>query len=532
MFNIPFAGLNFGSFGKSNKNTVKDLANPFNIKPFKIDFSNFPPITFPPILTPPPTFNVTPTPPPPAPPIFVPPIPPAPPIVQLPSPPPPPPPTPPVVPIFTPPPPIVNVKSRPEPVVQQFVRPELPNMQADYSTSGPALGPAPRIAPDSDRFRGGGFQMDTGQTRLLPYNPAIADGSGRGQSAGASYLLMINGPYADECAAFASQGTGNPVGVYVSQNMGDNFVHSQYYGSAPSFSQTQPVFNGGGSWYWIDGAAVKIGRDGKKQNLKIVEPPHCRPKQPTPRGGTIKLKFQYAAGFGAPNTFRVNSSVDSLDADYPSIKTKTLHYPAETTTSTKLIATWGAEGQGGKDSTWYYKLEQLPSLYGNDLRFQLYQKTSPNDQWRHRGSNEVTQFLGTTTNGIKDLQFDEIPFNGLVFVFPTTKELTVAPTIGTVGRDAGQFNLSITSTSDFTLAALNGGDWISIPKQGSKGTSSNFINFQAGPVPDGSGTTFKRTATVRVTNTEGLTRDFTIVQQYEQPPIDEPPKPDPTGKSE
>ena len=540
MFNIPFTGLNFGNFGKSNKNTVKDLANPFNIKPFKIDWSNFPPITFPPVLTPPPTFNVTPTPPPPAPPIFVPPIPPAPPIVQLPPPPPPPPPTPPVPPIqtFTPPqaaivpPQRTGVRGLPtdaaytDSVVENLGTPIVANFSSPATNalvaSGEVMTPVSTMNT-GERVSTSGFEsvfspVAAPTPSFTPTPPAI----------GASHLLMINGPYADECAAFAAQGTGNPVGVYVSQDMGDNFVHQQFYGSAPSFSQSQPVYNGANQWYWIDGAAVKIGYDGRKLGATMVEPARCRPKVETPTGGTIKLKFQYAAGFGAPNTFRVNSSVDSLDADYPSIKTKTLHYPAATTTSTKLIATWGAEGQGGKDSTWYYKLEQLPSLYGNDLRFQLYQKTSPNDQWRHRGSNEVTQFLGTTTNGIKDLQFDEIPFNGLVFVFPTTKELTVAPTIGTVGRDAGQFNLSITSTSDFTLAALNGGDWISIPKQGSKGTSSNFINFQAGPVPDGSGTTFKRTATVRVTNTEGLTRDFTIVQQYEQPPIDEPPKPDPT----
>ena len=528
MGNSSFSFLNSFSSGR-NKNTVKNLANQFaptnnKFSMPKLDFTNFPPIVFPPIQIPP-ILNVKPTPPPPPPPIVVPPIPPAPPIVQLPSPPPPPPPTPPVVPIFTPPPPIVNVKSRPDPVIQQFVRPELPNMQADYSTSGPALGPAPRIAPDTDRFRGGGFEMDTGMTRL---QSPIADGSGRGQSAGASYLLMINGPYADECAAFASQGTGNPVGVYVSRNMGDNFVHSQYYGSAPSFSQTQPVFNGGGSWYWIDGAAVKIGRDGKKQNLKIVEPPHCRPKQPTPRGGTIKLKFQYAAGFGAPNTFRVNSSIDSLDADYPSIKTKTLHYPAETTTSTKVIATWGAEGQGGFNSTWYYKLQQEPSLYGNDLRFQLYQKTSPNEQWRKRGGAEVTQFLGTTTNGIKNLQFDEIPFNGLVFVFPTTKELTLAPTIATVGRNAGQVNLTVTSTSDYTFELHRSWGGVSIPNGGTAGTSTNFINFDTGPAPDGSGITFKRTATIKVKNTEGLVRDFTLVQQYDQPAKDDPPPPTPT----
>lgn len=529
MFNIPFSNLNFGNFGGGNKNTVKNLASQFaptnnKFSMPKFDFSNFPPIVFPPIQIPP-ILKVTPTPPPPPPPIVVPPIPPAPPIVQLPPPPPPPPPTPPVVPIFTPPPPIVNVKSRPDPVIQQFVRPELPNMQADYSTSGPALGPPPGLAPDSDRFRGGGLEMDTGMTRL---QSPIADGSGRGQSAGAGYLLMINGPYADECAAFASQGTGNPVGVYVSQNMGDNFVHQQYYGSAPSFSQTQPVFNGGGSWYWIDGAAVKIGRDGKKQNLKIVEPSHCRPKQPTPTGGTIKLKFQYADGFGAPKSFRVNSSVDSLDADYPSIKTKTLHYPAETTTSTKVIATWGAEGQGGFNSTWYYKLQQEPSLYGNDLRFQLYQKTSPNDQWRKRGSNEVTQFLGTTdSRGVKKLQFDEIPFNGLVFVWPSNKELTLAPTIGTVGRNAGQFNLRVTSTSDFTFKVIRG-DWVSVPSGGTEGTSTNFINFDKGPSPDGSGTTFKRTATIQATNTEGLTREFTLVQQYDQPEVTDPPKPDPT----
>ena len=61
--------------------------------------------------------------------------------------------------------------------------------------------------------------------------------------------------------------------------MGDNFVHQTYYGSAPSFSQTQPVFNGGGRWYWIDGAAVQISSMGRKQNLRILEA-HIKTRSP------------------------------------------------------------------------------------------------------------------------------------------------------------------------------------------------------------------------------------------------------------
>ena len=251
MFNIPFTGLNFGNFGKSNKNTVKDLANPFNIKPFKIDWSNFPPITFPPVLTPPPTFNVTPTPPPPAPPIFVPPIPPAPPIVQLPPPPPPPPPTPPVPPIqtFTPPqaaivpPQRTGVRGLPtdaaytDSVVENLGTPIVANFSSPATNalvaSGEVMTPVSTMNT-GERVSTSGFEsvfspVAAPTPSFTPTPPAI----------GASHLLMINGPYADECAAFAAQGTGNPVGVYVSQDMGDNFVHQQFYGSAPSFTQQE-----------------------------------------------------------------------------------------------------------------------------------------------------------------------------------------------------------------------------------------------------------------------------------------------------
>ena len=82
----------------------------------------------------------------------------------------------------------------------------------DIRGGGPAVqGPPPprdsMYGDTTDQF-GGGREADTGMTNLLGGGRSGFGGDSRGGS-GAGYRLIIYGPYADECAAFANTTGGN-----------------------------------------------------------------------------------------------------------------------------------------------------------------------------------------------------------------------------------------------------------------------------------------------------------------------------------
>ena len=274
----------------------------------------------------------------------------------------------------------------------------------------------------------------------------IGGGGGSGGKGGIKAVqFTIYGPYADACAAYAGKDSTRPIGVFLPENYGDNWMASRYYGDR----ELTRAFRGSNKWYWdTDGVAIQIDSNGYNLGKKL-EPQlfrECEVKG-DPSSKKVILNLSFTKGTNHPSGVSVvtGSGGFSFTASTNQGYSKEITLPklgyGANSLITNILATSGTKSSTTsyrvvQASKWKFSLQKQVTINGQKGRFIEVDSTTIVDKGRGVDPKEVNFTL---------------PFDYTDERIPIKPTLEVEPIESFVGVAGGTVTLSVRSSSDISI---------------------------------------------------------------------------------